>query len=166
MRCHLLKALHGRTTYIRDWCECTDCSTSITRELACELTCELTWCWKSNVWFTTSSNRVQWYVEVVCSKTCTQSCPKYFKLSRSLLLSAYLRVWAKRHPYSRYITGFNEAPTFSVMDGCGTRLKQKTSHLVTLLSWNFRSLMRNRNQHNHPRRPGGFKVYSVWRYMP
>ena len=35
------------------------------------------------------------------------------------------------------------------MKQCGTRLKQKTSHLVTHLSWNFRSLLRNWNQHNH-----------------
>ena len=42
-RWQLLKALHGRTTFIRGWCECTDCSTRITHELGCELTCELTY---------------------------------------------------------------------------------------------------------------------------
>ena len=55
---------------------------------------------------------------------------------------------------------------FSAMKQCGTRLKQKTSHLVTHLSWNFRSLLRNRNQHNQLRSPGRPKVYSVGRYMP
>ena len=59
--CHFLKAIHGRTTYSTCWCEYTDYSTRITRELDCELTSELTWCWRSNAWLATSSNHIRWY---------------------------------------------------------------------------------------------------------
>ena len=58
---HFLKAIHGRTTYSTCWCEYTDYSTRITRELDCELTGELTWCWRSNAWLATSSNHIRWH---------------------------------------------------------------------------------------------------------
>ena len=59
--CHFLKAMHGRTTYSTCWCEYTDYSTRITRELDCELTGELTWCWRPNAWLATSSNHIRWH---------------------------------------------------------------------------------------------------------
>ena len=59
--CHFLKAIHGRTTYSTCWCENTDYSTRITRELDCELTGELTWYWRSNAWLATSSNHIRWH---------------------------------------------------------------------------------------------------------
>ena len=116
-------------------------------------------------------------ITVVCISEGVGQAPPVFPLHHRQNMEYWKVQW--KHSYltfwfvGNYLTltihkycDFNEAPTFSVIDGCGTRLKQKTSHLVTPLSWNFRSLMGNRNQHNHPWRPGRFKVYSVWRYMP